>query len=120
MCLLLTVHARCCSISQTPGKLKSIIVVVDLSTILLLTISYTFLFQATCGFPEAYTTFLSPVQGTQPFILRTDLIMQLENENPTSFVVGSANRLRSAFIGSSTGNLLKVGNFSVLLIVKKM
>ena len=76
------------------------------------------LFQATCGFPKPYTTFLSPVEGTQPYILSTDLTMQLDNENPTSFVVVSANGLRSAFIGSSAGNLFKVVIFSILLIFR--
>jgi len=53
-------------------------------------------------------SFLTPVEGVQPFALHMDLMIQFANENPTSFDVISANGLRAAFVGTSKGNLYKV------------
>ena len=65
--------------------------------------------QSTCAFDDGFKVFLPALKGIVP--LRLDLILNLALSSPemaTGLAVSKANDFSTAFIGTSTGRVLKV------------
>ena len=68
-----------------------------------------YILQSTCAFDDAFQVFLPALKGIVPLGLDLNLNLALSSqEMATSLAVGKANGFSSAFIGTSTGRVLKV------------